>query len=138
MIKKSNITSNVMKRIVGVEKKNLLRKLIVFLSIFASLFVVFAVVSVLFIQDVKDLGTWDVLTLFWEDREIIADFWVEALSTFWLEVPTYYLYILLAICIISWIVFYTTRERRTSFRQRREKLASYEKSGTLLKRRQTT
>lgn len=132
MKKKPNITANVMKRIVGVERKNLWRSLIVLLGIFVSLFLAFVTITVLFIQDVRDLGTWDVLTLFWEDREIIVDYWSEALSTFWLEVPTHYLYILFVISIVSWIMYYKTYERRKIFRQRREKLASYEKSGTMV------
>lgn len=138
MTKKLGITSNVMKRIVIVEKKSLLRSLTVLFGIFASLLLAFAGVTVLFIQDVKDLGTWDVLTLFWEDRAIIADYWVEALSTFWLEVPTHYLYFLLVIILVSCIMYYKTRERRIYLRQKQEKLASYEKSSRLMKGRKTT
>lgn len=135
MTKKLDITSNVMKRIVIVEKKNLLRNLAVFVGIFASLLLAFAAVTVLFIQDVKDLGTWDVLTLFWEDREIVADYWRDVLSTFWLEVPNEYILILFGLLVISWIIYYRSRDRRKTYSLRSQKLASYEKSSKIEKER---
>lgn len=133
MTKKLGITSNVMKRIVIVEKNSLLRNLAVLVGIFTSLLLVFAAVTVLFIQDVRDLGTWDVLTLFWEDREIVADYWRDALSTFWLEVPNEYVFILLGVLVISWIMYYRTREKRKTYSLRSQKLASYEKSSKIVK-----
>lgn len=135
MTKKLDITSNVMKRIVIVEKKNLLRNLAVLVGIFASLLLAFVAVTVIFIQDVKDLGTWDVLTLFWEDREIVADYWRDALSTFWLEVPNEYILILFGLLVISWIIYYRTRDRRKTYSLRSQKLASYEKSSKIEKER---
>lgn len=124
-----------MKRIIIVEKNSLLRNLAVLVGIFASLLLAFVVVTVLFIQDVKDLGTWDVLTLFWEDREIVADYWRDALLTFWLEVPNEYILILFGLLVISWIIYYRTREKRKTYSLRSQKLASYEKSSKIEKER---
>ena len=106
-----NITARVMKRVVGIEKKMLGKTLAMLLIVFTSMFVIFAVVIIAFIKDVRDLGTWDVLTLFWEDREIVADYWRDALSTFWLEVPNAYIFILLGVLVISWIIYFRTREK---------------------------
>ena len=124
-----------MKRVVGIEKKMLGKTLAMLLIVFTSMFVIFAVVIIAFIKDVRDLGTWDVLTLFWEDREIVADYWRDALSTFWLEVPNAYIFILLGVLVISWILYYRTRDRRKMYSLRSQKLASYEKSSKIVKER---
>lgn len=124
-----------MKRVVGIEKKMLVKTLIMLFIVFTSMFVIFAVVIIAFIKDVKDLGTWDVLTLFWEDREIVADYWRDALLTFWLEVPNEYILILFGLLVISWIIYYRTREKRKTYSLRSQKLASYEKSSKIEKER---
>ena len=130
-----NITARVMKRVVGIEKKMLVKTLTMLFIVFTSMFVMFAVVIIAFIKDVRDLGTWDVLTLFWEDREIVADYWRDALSTFWLEVPNEYILILFGVLVISWILYYRTRDRRKMYSLRSQKLASYEKSSKIVKER---
>ncbi len=124
-----------MKRVVGIEKKMLGKTLAMLLIVFTSMFVIFAVVIIAFIKDVRDLGTWDVLTLFWEDREIVADYWRDALSTFWLEVPNAYIFILLGVLVISWIIYFRTREKRKMYSLRSQKLASYEKSSKIVRER---
>ncbi len=124
-----------MKRVVGIEKKMLVKTLTMLFIVFTSMFVMFAVVIIAFIKDVRDLGTWDVLTLFWEDREIVADYWRDALSTFWLEVPNEYILILFGVLVISWILYYRTRDRRKMYSLRSQKLASYEKSSKIVKER---
>ena len=124
-----------MKRVVGIEKKMLVKTLTMLFIVFTSMFVIFAVVIIAFIKDVRDLGTWDVLTLFWEDREIVADYWRDALSTFWLEVPNEYILILFGVLVISWILYYRTRDRRKMYSLRSQKLASYEKSSKIVKER---
>ena len=111
------------------------KTLAMLLIVFTSMFVIFAVVIIAFIKDVRDLGTWDVLTLFWEDREIVADYWRDALSTFWLEVPNEYILILFGVLVISWILYYRTRDRRKMYSLRSQKLASYEKSSKIVKER---
>jgi len=130
-----NITARVMKRVVGIEKKMLVKTLAMLFIVFTSMFVIFAVVIIAFIKDVRDLGTWDVLTLFWEDREIVADYWRDALSTFWLEVPNEYVFIFLGVLVISWIIYQGTREKRKMYSLRSQKLASYEKSSKIIKER---
>ncbi|MEK7577343.1 MAG: hypothetical protein AAB492_01825 [Patescibacteria group bacterium] len=132
MKKNSRSTTPIMRRIITLEKHRLLKTLSLFIGVFATLFMACIVVSLAFIQDVRDLGTWDVLSLFWEDREIIAEYWQDALSTFWLEVPMGYMYIFLGISILSLIFVYFTREKRKNLKNRSQKLASYEKTSTLV------
>lgn len=124
-----------MKRVVGVEKKMLSKTLTMLVVVFTSLFAVSAVIIAVFLNDVRDLRSWDVLTLFWEDQEIVADYWRDVLSTFWLEVPNQYILILLGVLVISWIIYYRTRDRRKTYSLRSQKLASYEKSSKIVKKR---
>ena len=132
MKKTSPISTPVMKRIISLEKNTILRALGLFIAAFSALSVAFFIVSLRFVQDVRDLGTSDVLTLFWEDHEIIADYWREVLSTFWLEAPVEYIYILLGIVMFSIIILIITAKKRKLLRIKAQKLASYEKSSTLV------
>lgn len=130
-----NITQNVMKRVVGVEKKVLHKTILVMSALFASLLIAFITVTVLFVQDIKDLGAFDALALFWEDREIISEYWIDVLSTFWVEVSSAYLYLLFGIVLVTCIIFYFSANKRKNISLRNKKLASYEKTSTILQRR---
>lgn len=131
MKKSLRISTPVMKRIVTIEKSNLVKIFLLFSGVFVTLGTAFTVVTLLFIRDVKDLGTLDVLSLFWEDHEIVSDYWREALSTVWLEVPREYMYMLIGIIFVTIMVVSITARKRKTLRTRAQKLASYEKSSTL-------
>ncbi len=124
-MKKIDITASVMKRVVGYEKRQTtwwLRRYIVFLTIFAGLFVItIAIAARLFYER----GTYDLLTLFFEDKEIIAEYWRDTLSVFIEELPQRALLSagILFLVVISIIVI--TRRKRTIIRRKLRELAKY-------------
>lgn len=134
---KRDITKGVMRRVVEAEKKAVFWRFVYFGTIFAILVLAFFIVSALFILDAKSLGTWDILSLFWEDREVIREYWQDAFLTIWLELTTEYIVVLFGIIVVLLVYYYGSLKKRTLLSVKSQKLASYEKSSKILKERNT-
>lgn len=127
-MKKTDLTEPVMQKIVNFEKKRTRHWLLIFFGIiFILLLTVLATTSIT-IKQMIDFQTFDMLTLFNENREIISDFWQETLATVWAEMPeqvvaTAFLAVLLIIFIVV-----VTRSRRKIIKKRIAELEKYRKN----------
>lgn len=87
MKKNIDVSQKVMKRIVKFEKRRSIFLLILILVVSAFLVLVTVWKGVTAIQKVLERQSLTLLTLFTEDREIIAEFWKDTLEVFWQELP---------------------------------------------------
>lgn len=100
-------------------------------AVVAFALLLFLVISYIAINKINSLESWDLLTLFWEDPEIISSFWKDTLLTFWIELPKtefYFLVFLIASIIIWWA---TSANERNKMHKKIAGLAKYQKSGTI-------
>jgi heme exporter protein D len=70
---------------------------------------------------------WEPLTLFWEDPEIVSEFWRETLSVLWEETPQQWVAVVLGGIVLLIVLIVGTRRRRKVIQRRIQKLAQYEK-----------
>lgn len=102
-MKHVDVSNRVMQRVVDFERRHVVRFKVLFFII--SLFLV--VVSILVFSEVvvelNNRGSWDLLTLFGEEPEIVQEFWKDTLFTFWEEIPQGLLFTGLG--ILAFLVF---------------------------------
>jgi hypothetical protein len=111
-MKQINIAKPVMDQIVKFEKQRISRWRIVFMSIVSFLLVFFITFCFLIIRQMQMEETFDLLTLFSEDREVINEFWQDTVVSFWNELPLVDIIFgfVVLLCIIALFVFtYRTR-----------------------------
>ena len=74
-------------------------------------------------MQMQETGSLDLLSLFWEDAEIIREFWKDTMSVFWEELPQEALVVagvvLLSLCFVIW----WTRKKRKIITRRLTELA---------------
>ncbi len=76
-------------------------------------------------QTLADRQAWELLTLFIQDPEVIADYWQDTLWIFWEEMPHRPI-IIAGVLIISIILFIlATRRKRKIMQKRMGQLAKY-------------
>lgn len=82
-----DISKQVMKKIAGFEKRRIIRSIILFIS-------VFVILTVLFVSTFRELSAQiyasslgDLLTLLRQDWEIISEYWSDTLMTLLAEIP---------------------------------------------------
>lgn len=124
-MKKVDITVSVMNKIVRFEKRETarwLRRYALFIAVFAALFLVAIGVA---IRLFYERGTYDPLTLFFEDREIIAEFWRDTLRVLIEELPQRALLSASIALIVIAGVIVMTRRKRTIIRRKLRELAKY-------------
>src|SRR5436190_13692435 len=100
-MKTIDVSERVMKKVAGFERKRTTLWLRSFIIITVSLTIAFGAVFSFVIRDLLEKRAFDFFELFTQDPEIIAEFWKDALSTFWDELPQE----LLFIAVITLIVF---------------------------------
>ena len=86
-MKENKITENVMKKVVSFEKR---RIVIWIIRIFLCLLVVLLIAFISFwftAREIVEAKTYELLSLFGQDKEIIQEFWQDTLSTFFQELP---------------------------------------------------
>ncbi|MEK7074047.1 MAG: hypothetical protein AAB960_01825 [Patescibacteria group bacterium] len=127
-MKRSNITHSVMDKVVRFEEQRTKR----WLAVFVITVVVLTGCAALFLfytyAVVSERHTLDVLAIFYEDREIISEFWQDTLSVAIEELPQKPLVLgssALVLLTYTWIM---TRRRRRIVARRMAQLAKRKKS----------
>lgn len=128
-MKNIDVTKTVMQKVVRFEERRSRR----FLGIFWSVMIVLCSLLSLFLWHawiiINERGTLDMLALFSEDREIIAEFWQDTVSVMFEELPQKTLIVALIIIVILvgyWII---TRRRRRVMKRRLAELAKKSEKG---------
>lgn len=71
--------------------------------------------------------TFDILEIFWEEREVFAEYWQETLSTILVELPRWTLGIGVGVAFLFMGFWISTRHKRTIARRRIVELAKWKK-----------
>jgi hypothetical protein len=125
-MKHVDLTKPVMKRVAGFEKDRISkfrRRFTLAVSIPA---VIFLVLLTLIIRQMTVENTFDMLALFSEDREIIAEFWRDTIVSFWYEVPQIDIIFGIVVLLIILAIIISTQHRRQVNRRKLEELKKYQ------------
>jgi hypothetical protein len=127
---KIDVSNKVMQDVVGFETKQIKRWKGAF-YIVLSLLVIISLFTLYFIYHILKLqGTFDLLELFSEDKEIIAEFWQDTIMVFWEELP--YKAVLLVFISILFIIglIVGTRRRRKILKRKEDVLKKFKINST--------
>lgn len=127
-MKNIDVTKSVMDRVVLLEESRTHRWIRKFRTIIGVLMVLLGVFIWRVWVLVSERHTLDLLTLFREDREIIAEFWQETVITFIEELPQRLLVIVLLVIVLILAVFLMTRKRRAVINRKLAELEKQHKS----------
>jgi hypothetical protein len=111
-MKNVNISARVMKKIVQYERKRITLWLRSFVTMTVVLVVSCLALFGFTVSDLMEKRAFDVLELFTQDREIIAEFWKEVLQTFWEEMPQGLFFAGVTVVVILIILIVITRRKR--------------------------
>lgn len=104
----TSVSKQVMDKVVAFEKKRSSFFLWNYRVLLGFIVICLASVGAALYWELTYRNAFDLLTLFFEDREIIAEYWQDTLGTFFYEMPMeYVLYLVLSIVVIFIIVFMT-------------------------------
>jgi hypothetical protein len=113
-----DVSRSVMEKIVGYERQRVTLWFRTFVAIVGTLILASLVVLLFVIRDLLEKRAFDFIELFFQDREIIAEFWLEVLVTFWGELSTEL--ITLAVCILgALLIFVIITKRRRAIMQKK-------------------
>ena len=117
-----------MKKVVTFEKKRviiwILRAIVLVFGFGLIGLIVLGFVS----QELARTGSFELLTLFGEDKEVIAEFWQETVLTFWEELPKREVFILIFSLIITIIIIILAKKRLPIIKRKINGLEKYKKS----------
>jgi hypothetical protein len=120
-MKHTDVTQTVMKNIASIERKRIYsyrRKLFV---VFGALAILFVGVLVLVFRILAQQQTFDLLTVFSEDREIIAEFWQDTVMSLIEELPKTELALGgIVLCVVFAIILITRKKRSIVMRKEKE------------------
>ncbi len=114
-----------MRKIVSYEKARTTKWVRLFFGIIIVLLSVSTIAIVFTIKQMIDFQVFDMLSLFQEDREIIAEFWQDVLSTVWVEMPQQIVIAALAAILLIIMIIILTRSRRRIINKKLSELAKY-------------
>ena len=124
-MKTVDVTKRVMKKVTGFERRRIAVWSRWFMVMALGLFVGCGTMFVLVVRDLMEKRAFDVLELFTEDREIIAEFWKEVLETFLDELPQGMI-LIAGIMFIALILFIlVTRRKRMIIDKKLHQLEKY-------------
>lgn len=124
-MKNRDITSRVMKSVARYERERVSRWFAVFLVTILALLFAFSVAIGVAIRDMVERQAFEPLSILFEDREIIAEYWGDVASIFLTEIPVDYLVAGLAVLLGIAAAVILTRHRRRVLRKRIETLEKY-------------
>ncbi|MBI2404802.1 hypothetical protein HYV22_01325 [Candidatus Gottesmanbacteria bacterium] len=126
-MKNIDITGPVMDNIVRFEKRRSLLWFLRFVVIVFTLFFLAVLLLWIAFGQIMERQTLELLTLFKEDREIIAQFWQDTLMIFWEELPQRKLVI--SVGILAGIIIFSllTRKQRMIVWKRIRQIARRER-----------
>ena len=124
-MKTIDVSKHVMDEVVHFEKKRSLWWLGRFLFIFLVLLAVGVWFLWIAVTQIFERRTLELLTLFKEDRETIAQFWQDTFSVFWQELPQRKLIVVALAIVAIFILLFLTRRKRAIIEQKIRHLAKY-------------
>lgn len=128
MKKSVDVRQSVMKKVVSYERRRTREWLAQFFSGMFVLLAILAVVMWIVARDIVERQLLDLLSLFFEDQEIIADFWRDTLTVFWEELPQRWIVVGIVILGVLVCVWFVTRKKRQLIGKIQKELASYDKT----------
>lgn len=125
---KNDVTRSVMRQVLQFEEKRTKGWLLIFsaLVLLIASCIALGLVRTYFI--LAEQHTWDVLELFGQDREIIAEFWQDTLIIFWTEIPKVTLFFSIGLLLVLILVWIITRRQRQIVRRRLTEFAKRRKN----------
>lgn len=104
-----DVSNRVMKKVVDFERRHVVRFTVLFSIISFLLVVASILVFSEVVVELNNRGSWDLLTLFGEEPEIVQEFWKDTLFTFWEEIPQGLLFIGLGLLVFLAILRFLFR-----------------------------
>jgi hypothetical protein len=86
-MKHTDVTKTVMKNIASYERKRIVSYRRKLFFVFSGLTLLFVGICIVVFQILAEQQTFDLLTVFSEDREIIAEFWQDTVVSLIMELP---------------------------------------------------
>lgn len=124
-MKQKDITRDVMERVIEFERT----RIRVFRWLFFTLIGLFGLLlgaSLFFTgKQAIEFDAFSLLTLFREDWEIIKEFWQDTLATFWEELPTEWVALLILSILSVGVILLVTRKKRAIIQKKRKELLKY-------------
>ncbi|OGG31270.1 hypothetical protein A3A63_01140 [Candidatus Gottesmanbacteria bacterium RIFCSPLOWO2_01_FULL_46_9] len=124
-MKTVDVSARVMKKIAGFERRRIAAWIRWFLAVVASLIIGCSVLLLLVVKDLMEKRTFDMLELFTEDREIIAEFWKDVLETFWDELPQEMLLVIAVMLAVLVLFVIVTAQKRRIIQKKLHQLEKY-------------
>jgi hypothetical protein len=122
-MKKIDISKSVMNKVVQFERHRSRRWLRILYIVLATLAVGASAFLWISWDMLTQMQSWDLLSIFWQDKEIIADYWQETVMTFLAEIPTEIVIAAAATICMGIIIIVATRKRRKVMERRVRELA---------------
>lgn len=125
-MKNIDVTQTVMKNIASFERKRIFSYRRKLLCIFGVLFIALCAIFGIIYRILAEQQTFDLLTVFSEDSEIIAEFWQDTVVSFFQELPQPELAVGgIVLCTVFAIIIVTRKKRDIDWTKEKE-LQKYE------------
>jgi len=125
-MKNIDLSNIVMSRIAKIEKKRTRAWILRFSLMLVILTLILLGVLWVIAQDIMEEKTLELLQLFLEDREIIADYWQDTLSIFWQELPHWWLVVAFILTFIAVVYLLSSRKKQQLLRRKMKELDKYQ------------
>jgi xanthine/uracil permease len=120
-MKNIDVTQSVMKNIASLERKRITSYRRKLFAVLGGLVLLFAGIVVFVIRILEQQQTFDLLTVFSEDREIIVEFWQDTVISFFQELPEPEIVIGgIVLCTVFAVVLVTRKKRSIMTRKEKE------------------
>lgn len=120
-----DVTKGVMDQVISFERRRVKLWRVVFWLAVGGLGLIIIISLVQAWQIIQERGTFDLLTLFVQDQEVIAEFWQDSLVTFYEELPHRRLTITILVTAVIALVFLATKKIRRILQKKLEQLQNY-------------
>jgi hypothetical protein len=120
-MKNIDVTQSVMKNIASLERKRITSYRRRLFFVLGGLFLLFAGIVVFVIRILESQQTFDLLTVFSEDSEIISEFWQDTVISFFQELPETELALGgIVLCTVFAVILMTRKKRSILSRKEKE------------------
>jgi len=127
-MKKINVTHSVMDNVVTLEKKRVITWKRKFFIILGGLLILLGGLIVLIGKMILEQKTYELLSLFSEDREIIMEFWQDTIMNFIETLPHPEIELGIVCIILVLIVIISTHRTRKVIKTKEKELRTYKRS----------
>ena len=122
------LTQKIMQKVASFEKRRTFRWVAIFGSALVVMALAFGVFSAFVWESLNESQALSLLTLFQEDREVIAEFWQDTLATFWEELPLRAVIIVVISLILLIVLFIVISRKLPVIKRRLKGLEKYQKN----------